>query len=163
MKRMIIFDRDGTLVVDYGYTHKVEDLRWMKGALQLLHELNQMGILVVVATNQSGIGRGYYSQEEVNIFHAQMSHEAKLKGGKIESFYVCPHLPDINGMPVCSCRKPNPGMLINAMKDFNVYSEECIFVGNSRSDFEAANKAEMQFVLVEKELDIDKVLEACKC
>ena len=72
MKKMVIFDRDGTIIIDHGYTHKVTDLEWMNGAIELLRVLNQMGIYVVVATNQSGIGRGYYSQEDVGLFHSQM-------------------------------------------------------------------------------------------
>ncbi len=163
MKKLVIFDRDGTIIVDHGYTHKVKDLRWMKGALQMLQELNQIGMPVVVATNQSGIGRGYYSQEDVNIFHAQMSLDVRLNGGKIDAFYVCPHSPDLNGLPACTCRKPNPGLLIQAMIDFNVLSEECVFVGNSNSDLEAAKKLDMQFIFVNNELDINTILESCKC
>ena len=163
MKKMVIFDRDGTIIIDHGYTHKVTDLEWMNGAIELLRVLNQMGIYVVVATNQSGIGRGYYSQEDVGLFHSQMSIEVKANGGKIDTFYVCPHSPDLNGFPTCRCRKPNPGMLLSAMHDFNVAPEECIFVGNSESDLEAAKKSGIEFVLVDREIDAKEILELCKC
>ena len=163
MKKMVIFDRDGTIIIDHGYTHKLKDLKWMTGAIELLRGLNEIGICVVVATNQSGIGRGYFSQEEVRLFHAQMSIEAKANGGKIDTFYICPHSPDLNGLPACSCRKPNPGMLVSAMQDFHVNPEECIFVGNSESDLEAAKKIGIEFVHVDREIDVNKIMELCKC
>ena len=163
MKRLVIFDRDGTLIVDNGYTYKIKDLKWMKGATQLLRELNQVGITVVVATNQSGIGRSYFSLEEVIEFHSQMSREAEMSGGKIECFYICPHTPDLNGLPECSCRKPNPGMLISAMQDFSIQEKQCLFIGNSESDFEAAKNAGIDFIHVNSDLDVNKVLETCKC
>jgi HAD superfamily hydrolase (TIGR01662 family) len=163
MKKLVVFDRDGTLIIDYGYTHKIRDLKWMKGAIQLVRELHQLGVMVVVATNQSGIGRGYFSQEEVAVFHSQMSLEIEMGGGKIQSFYICPHAPDLHGLPECGCRKPNPGMLKLAMKDFGIKPEQCVFIGNSESDSEAAKNAGVDFVLVEGYIDVSKVLETCKC
>jgi D-glycero-D-manno-heptose 1,7-bisphosphate phosphatase len=163
MKKLVVFDRDGTLIVDNGYTHDTKDLKWVKGATQLLRELNEKGVIVVVATNQSGIGRGYFTFEEVKEFHAQMSREILINGGKIESFYVCPHAPGSEGLPECKCRKPNPGMLVSAMQDFNVTPEQCLFIGNSQSDLEAAKNAGIDFILVGSHLHVKKVLEACKC
>jgi D-glycero-D-manno-heptose 1,7-bisphosphate phosphatase len=147
MKKLVIFDRDGTLNIDSGYTHKIADLIWIEGALSTLSKLNHLGARVAVATNQSGISRGYFTEEQVNVFHTKMRIEAKQAGGSIDKFYICPHQPGEGEEPICPCRKPNPGMLNTAMSEFAVNKEECIFVGNSFCDKLAAERAGLDFHL----------------
>jgi D-glycero-D-manno-heptose 1,7-bisphosphate phosphatase len=164
MKKLVIFDRDGTLNIDSGYTHKVADLIWVPGALSTLSKLNHLGAKVAVATNQSGISRGFFTKEQVNLFHTRMTMEAKKAGGNIEKFYICPHQPSDKEEPICPCRKPNPGMLNTAVSEFGVNKEDCIFVGNSSSDKLAAERAGLDFHLANgTNHDFEQLIQRITC
>ena len=164
MKKLVIFDRDGTLNFDTGYTHKVADLVWTEGSLSTLSELHLLGVKVAIATNQSGISRGYFTEEQVNFFHANMRFEAKKAGGNIDKFYICPHQPGDGQEPICPCRKPNPGMLDKAVSDFSLSKEECIFVGNSSCDKLAAERAGLDFHLANgTNKNFEQLIQRIKC
>ena len=142
--KAVFFDRDGTLNVDVNYLYKIEELCWTENALAALAYLHERGYLVFVVTNQSGIARGYYSVEEMEKLHAYMRGEAERAGGAIEKFYYCPHHKDgvlAEYSVECSCRKPKPGMLLQAFAEYDLDKEACFLVGDSDRDVEAARSA----------------------
>ena len=139
----MIFDRDKTLIEDNGYTFKVSDLKWRPGVIELLKHLSFMQVHLAVATNQSGIGRNYFTKSQVNEFHSEMKAHLSRIGILEMTFFVCPHDPTKTN---CECRKPKPGLLIEAMNHFSVRCDETIFVGDKLSDAQAASSAKVDFV-----------------
>lgn len=138
----VLFDRDGTLIRDDGYTHKPEALEWLPGAVEAIRRVNDAGRLAIVVTNQAGVARGYYDQSAVDRFHAHMQAELRAQGAHIDAFYSCPfheagivrefayaNHPD---------RKPNPGMLRRAMVEWDISPELTFLVGDADSDVAAA-------------------------
>jgi D-glycero-D-manno-heptose 1,7-bisphosphate phosphatase len=142
MRRPAAFlDRDGVLNVDHGYTHKPEQLEWIEGAAQAVRLLNEAGYYVLVVTNQSGIARGFYDKAAVNSFHASMQDGLSAHGAHIDAFYYCPHHPDgaISSLAVrCRCRKPGPGMLEQAAREWPIDVEASFLIGDKDDDLAAA-------------------------
>ena len=117
-KKAIFFDRDGVLNEDDGYVHSMDRLGWGEGAREAVARLSKEGWLLFVVTNQSGVARGYYTEEDVRLLHEEMNEEFRRYGGEITEFFYCPHLPGAKVArydKVCSCRKPAPGMILEAM------------------------------------------------
>lgn len=141
----VIFDRDGVLNLDHGYVGQVERLEWMPGAKVAVKRLNAAGVVVLVATNQSGVARGYFDEAAVNQVHAAMQADLAALEARIDGFYVCPFLPEAPipayAHPDHPDRKPNPGMLFKALKDWSLDPETVILVGDKDSDLEAAARA----------------------
>ena len=148
----VFFDRDGVLNVDHGYTYRQQDFIWIPGALQTIRYFNELGYLVFVVTNQSGIARGYYTEEDVQVLHEFMKQEVAKYGGHIDAFYYCPH--HIQGkVPqyslVCNCRKPAPGMLLTAITEWDVAVEASVMIGDKISDMQAAETVGIRGYLFE--------------
>jgi D-glycero-D-manno-heptose 1,7-bisphosphate phosphatase len=144
VQKAVFFDRDGVLNVDYGYVHKPQDFKWMYGAVDAIKYLKQMGFVVVVVTNQSGIARGMYTETDVVHLHHWMNEFLDSQGTKIDHFYYCPHYVHgcIEKYSIeCSCRKPEPGMILEAIKDLNIDTSSSFLVGDKHSDLEAAEGA----------------------
>ena len=145
MKAKAVFlDRDGVLNVDVAYLYKVSDLRWIDGAKEALAYLNTQGYKLFVVTNQSGIARGYYTVDDMNTLHNHMQAELNQCGAKIEKFYYCPHHPK-GALPEytmeCSCRKPQPGMILRAFAEYDIDKAQSFLIGDKDSDLEAAANA----------------------
>lgn len=142
--KAVFFDRDGVLNVDVAYLYKIADLRWVDGAKEAVAYLTRQGYQIFVVTNQSGIARGYYTVEQMNELHAYMQQEIAAAGGKIEKIYYCPHHKE-GAVPEytcdCSCRKPKPGMLLQAMAEYDIDKESSFLIGDSPRDVEAAQTA----------------------
>jgi len=143
-RRAVFFDRDGVINLDRGYTYRTEDVEWVEGALAAISYFNQNGFIVIIVTNQSGIARGYYTDEDVNLLHAWMNSQLKIQGAHIDGFYYCPHHP--KGIVAelqkdCDCRKPAPGMIKRAIADWNIDPNQSFLVGDKESDVEAAKAA----------------------
>lgn len=136
------FDRDGTLIVDHGYTFRPEDLVWQPGAIDAIRACNAAGLLVIVVTNQSGVARGYFGVDDVAVFHAAMSVALDGEGARIDAFYHCPYHGDGTVLRYCVAdhpeRKPNPGMLRRAMLEMPVDSARSFMVGDTDADLGAA-------------------------
>lgn len=145
--KAVLFDRDGVLNLDEGYTHKPEDLVWTPGARAAIGRLNAAGVKVIVVTNQSGVARGLYDLAAVDRFHAEMQRQLGREGAKIDAFYACPYHKDAKieawRHPDHPDRKPNPGMLLAALRDFGLAPEETLMIGDRESDMEAARRAGM--------------------
>jgi len=138
----ILFDRDGTLIVDEGYTHKIENLDWQPGAIEAIRAVNDSGALAIVVTNQSGIARGYYSETDMRRFHAHMQSELAHHGAHIDAFYYCPHHGEGSVAAFAHAdhpdRKPNPGMLRRALLEWPIDRARCVVIGDSELDIGAA-------------------------
>ena len=137
-RRAIFLDRDGVLNEDRGYVYRPKDLTWCKGAMDALVQLAAADFLLIVVTNQSGVARGYYREEDVIAFHAAMQLQlSSARGIELDAFYYCPHHPQgtVTGFTkVCTCRKPQPGLLNQARRDFSISLKDSWMVGDKPTD-----------------------------
>ncbi|WP_308910064.1 HAD-IIIA family hydrolase [Pseudokordiimonas caeni] len=135
----VIFDRDNTLVEDHGYTWKVEDLKWLPGAVDAIRKINDGDRRVFVATNQAGIAKGHYRQDDMHRFHAAMQAALHEAGAHIDGFFFCPHHPEgvVPHLAVpCDCRKPGTGMLQQMSTAFDLDLAGSVIVGDKLTDVE---------------------------
>ena len=131
-KRALFLDRDGVINKDVEFLHRVEDLEYMPGIFKLCEEFQKRGFLIFVITNQSGIARGYFTEEDFQILSKKIHADFQSRGITITKTYHCPHLPEITGD--CECRKPKPGMILKAQREFRLDLGESILVGDSERD-----------------------------
>jgi D-glycero-D-manno-heptose 1,7-bisphosphate phosphatase len=148
-----ILDRDGVLNVDHGYVGDPDRLEWIPGAISAVKRLNDAGLLVIVATNQSGVARGLFTLADLERVHEKMGADLAAAGAHIDAFYVCPYLPDA---PVAAFahpdhpdRKPNPGMILKALAEWDIDPTRAILIGDSERDLEAGRRAGVRGVLFE--------------
>ncbi len=142
---LVILDRDGVINYDSeNYIKSPEEWKPYPRSLSAIAELNKAGHKVVVATNQSGVGRGYYSLSILEEIHHKMKAALQEVGGHLDGIYFCPHHPDDG----CECRKPKPGMLLAIARDFPALFPEAVFIGDSARDMMAAKQAGCRGVLV---------------
>lgn len=137
LKRAIFLDRDGTLNFDSGYLHRIEDWRWLPGAIEGLRAFREAGYLLVVATNQSGIARGYYDQSQLTRLEEWVNTQLQEQGCPIDAWFHCPHLPGSG----CYCRKPAPGMILEASVFLGIDLARSWMLGDRSSDIEAGLRA----------------------
>ena len=140
-KPVAFLDRDGVLNVDHGYVHQPERLEWVTGAPEAVRLLNEAGIPVIVITNQSGVARGYFGETDVQQFHAHVQEQLRARGAHVDAFYYCPHHPQgtvAEFAIACDCRKPKPGMLERAARDFAVDRGRSFLIGDKDDDVAAA-------------------------
>ncbi len=144
-RKAAFLDRDGVLNLDYGYVHRVEDLHWVQGAMAAVRRINQAGYLTVIITNQSGIGRGYYDEAAMNAVHAALIDQFQAAGARIDAIYACPYHPDARieafRHPDHPDRKPNPGLLLRAIADWNIDPAVSFMIGDKDTDMQAAAAA----------------------
>lgn len=133
--KLIILDRDGVINIEReDFIKNVDEWEEIPESLEAIANLTQSGFKVVVCTNQSGIGRGFYTMETLNSIHEKMHKRVEQAGGKIAAIFFCPHKPNDN----CDCRKPKPGMIKEIFERFNIDDPTAIiFVGDSIRDLEA--------------------------
>lgn len=139
-RRAVFLDRDGTINVDYGWVWRTNQLRLLPGVASAIRRLNQAGYLVIVVSNQSCVGRGYCTEEDVNQFNLQLNRELRRRGAHIDAFYFCPHHPTkAKGeyRRSCNCRKPKPGLIKQAMRDFDISPQGSFMIGDAPKDVKA--------------------------
>ena len=159
--KLIILDRDGVVNQDSDdYIKSPDEWKPIDGSLEAIARLNHAGYTVAIASNQSGLARGYFDIEVLTAMHNKMDELLAKIGGRIDAVFYCPHGPDDS----CHCRKPKPGMLLDIGQRFNVPLRKVIFVGDSITDINAANNAHAQAVLVRtgKGMKAEKILQAEK-
>ena len=140
----VFLDRDGVINVDRGYTYRVEDLQFVPGSVPAMQSLHSAGWRLVVVTNQSGLARGLYSDDDYARFTARMRTELLAAGVRLDAVLHCPHLPDAAVAAYrqqCDCRKPAPGMLLRAARELSLSLPDSVIVGDRLSDVQAGRAA----------------------
>jgi D,D-heptose 1,7-bisphosphate phosphatase len=146
----VLLDRDGVLNEDRGHVHAPGEFGWMPGAVEAVKWLNDEGYLVMVVTNQAGIARGLYTEDEYRAFERWISDRLRERGAHIDAWYHCPHHPTVGVgelRVVCDCRKPAPGMLLRAIDEWELDPSRCLFLGDKDTDLEAARGAGIEGAL----------------
>ncbi|NPA65749.1 MAG: D-glycero-beta-D-manno-heptose 1,7-bisphosphate 7-phosphatase [Epsilonproteobacteria bacterium] len=141
-KPALFLDRDGVINIEKNYLYKKEDFEFIDGIFELCRYFQEKGYMIFVVTNQSGIARGYYSEEDFLTLTKWMEAEFTKQGITINKTYYCPHHPDITGK--CKCRKPSPGMLLQAEKEFGIDLKQSVIVGDKKRDIEAGLNAGLE-------------------
>lgn len=143
--KLVLLDRDGVINFDSDdYIKSPAEWKAIPGSLEAIAKLNKAGIKVCVITNQSGVGRGYYSVETLEAMHCKMRDELQVLGGEITDILFCPHTPD----QICICRKPNTGMLDLLEKRFKISVAGVPFIGDTAKDLELASRKSCKPILV---------------
>ena len=141
---VIFLDRDNTIIHDHGYVHRIEDLRFIDGALQALKLFAEHGIDVFIVTNQGGIAKEIFDLAQLERFHSAMLKEINEHGGKIKDIVFCPHHPESVTEELatpCGCRKPEPGLIKLLAIKWKLDLSLSIMIGDRDSDVEAGNRA----------------------
>ena len=144
MNSAIFFDRDGVLNHEVGYLHEIEKFKWIDGAIDAIKFCNEQKFLAVVVTNQSGVARGFYTEDDVKKIHSFMQSELEKFGAHIDAFYYCPHHPEGNVTAyrkICDCRKPAPGLILRACRELEINPANSILIGDSERDIESGRRA----------------------
>jgi D-glycero-D-manno-heptose 1,7-bisphosphate phosphatase len=139
MNKAMFIDRDGVINIDRGHVFLKEDFEFSPGIFDLCRKYNDAGYLIVVFTNQAGIAKGIYTEDAFLKLTDWMIAEFKKNGIIISKVCYCPHHPDVTGS--CNCRKPEPGMILQAIEEFDLDIKECILIGDMESDLEAGRRA----------------------
>lgn len=143
--RLVILDRDGVINEDReDFVRCSADWVPIEGSLRAIERLNRRGILVAIATNQSGLARGMFALSDLDAIHQTLARELSELGGHVDGIFVCPHGPSEG----CDCRKPRPGLLLQAGRTLGVRAEDTVFVGDRDTDLRAAEAASVQPILV---------------
>ncbi len=146
MKKAIFLDRDGTLNIDYGYVHEIDNFKFIDGAIDALRELKKMGYMLVLVTNQSGIARGYFSEDQFLQLTEWMDWSLAEQDVDLDGIYYCPHHPEGKGeyKEDCDCRKPKSGMLLQAIKELKIDPGQSVMVGDKIEDLKAGIGAKVK-------------------
>lgn len=145
----LLLDRDGTLNVDCGWVHRPDDFRWIEGAREAIRWANDRRILVFVITNQAGIARGYYTENEFHAFTAWIDRDLAACGAHVDATYYCPHHPSEGLGPYrrqCHCRKPAPGLIERALAEWGFDPARSVMIGDAEHDVDAAVAAGIRAV-----------------
>lgn len=165
MKYKVAFlDRDGTINVEKNYLYKISDFEFLPGVIEGLKALQDNGYLLVIITNQSGIGRGYYTVEDIEHLHQWMIEQLKMHGISVSGIYFCPHLPDAQVEKyrcVCECRKPKTGMYWKAIHDLSeVYEldlKNSVAIGDNERDLSICSEIGMRGILLGHKCNLEQV------
>ena len=153
-------DRDGVLVEDTGYAYRIEDLKVLPDVSHTLKKLQDRGYLLIVISNQAGVARGYFGEEDVKVFHQELARRVEAESGaKIDAFYFCPHHPQGTIAAYtqnCECRKPGIALLKQAGRDFVIDWDKSFFVGDRSSDIDCAINAKIRGFQIESGYDMHK-------
>lgn len=147
LKRPALFlDRDGVINKDCGFVYKIKDLIYEKKIFKIVRHYYERNFLIIIISNQSGIGRKIYTEKLLDKFNNKIKKDFLSKKILISDVYICPHHPNDN----CKCRKPQPTMINEAIKDWNIDRSKSLMIGDKFSDYEAAKKARINFFYKEK-------------
>lgn len=164
MNKAVFLDRDGTINVEKNYLHKIEDFEFLVGAIDGMKILQDVGFKLIIITNQSGIARGYYTENDFKILNNWMVAEIEKYSVRIDAVYYCPHLPDaqiIKYRVACNCRKPKLGLYEQAVKELSVDINHSWTIGDKLRDCSVCDKTECKGFLVGENEDA-KIIEHIK-
>ncbi|MFI4869969.1 MAG: D-glycero-alpha-D-manno-heptose-1,7-bisphosphate 7-phosphatase [Steroidobacterales bacterium] len=145
--KVVVLDRDGTVVFDREYLSDPAGLKFLPGAAEGLRRLHELGYRLVVVTNQSGVGRGVFSLDRLQAMNQRLIEMVRSTGAELSGIYYCPHAPDAG----CECRKPATGLLLQAASDLGFKPSCVIVIGDKRSDVEFGRRAGATTILVSAE------------
>lgn len=137
MQKAVFLDRDGVINIEKNYLYKIEDFEFVQGVFSSLSHLQNLGYKLFIITNQSGIGRGYYTQEDFDKLTSWMKNEFSKNGIEISQVELCPHEPDFG----CNCRKPKTAMIENISKNYSIDFDASWLIGDKNSDIKCAQNA----------------------
>ncbi|MEK9656762.1 MAG: HAD family hydrolase [bacterium] len=175
-KKAIFLDRDGVLITDTGYINHPDKIQWLYKVPEALQLFKKAGYLLIVISNQSGIARRYFNEKTVNNIHQHMNQHLNTYNSQITHFYYCPHHPG-NNIPTeikknnpyiktCHCRKPNPGMILQAQKDYTINLSQSYLIGDKTGDIQAGNSLNIKSIAVlsgqEQTFESTKTWAVCK-
>ena len=143
----VLLDRDGTINADPGYLSDPGAVELLPGAAEGLRRMREMGLGLIVVTNQSAIGRGYFDLDRLEEIHERLREILEAEGVALDAIYFCPHKPDDG----CSCRKPGTGMVEKAMEEFGFDPEQCFMIGDKESDIELGRRVGATTFLIRSE------------
>lgn len=150
LSKAIFLDRDGVLNVDSGYTYRPSDLIVPENVPESLKVLQDKGFKLVVITNQSGVARGFFSLDEVHAFHRSMQREMLARAGvRLDHFYICPHYPGAKVAvydQTCRCRKPEPGLILQAAQELRLDLSHSWMIGDRDSDIQCGQRAKVKTI-----------------
>ena len=146
MNKALFLDRDGIINIDYGHVHKIEDFKFTDFIFDFCKKYYDEGYMLIVVTNQAGIGKKLYTEEDFIILNKWMEEQFIKNGINLTKVYYCPHTPQ----DMCDCRKPQPGMFLKAIKEFDIDPNSSVAIGDKMSDLEAANKAGIKTLIFKK-------------
>ena len=150
--RAVFLDRDGTINVEKSYVHRIEDFEFIPGAIEALQLLARANINIIVVSNQAGIGKGLFSETDLATINRYMTGQLLHHRVKLAGIYCCPHHPQATVSryrQICSCRKPNPGLLVMAMRQRGIGASDAVMIGDRNSDVEAGRVLGLTTYLVE--------------
>ena len=155
MNKAIFLDRDGTINVDYGYVGSVDRFKFIDGAIEALKILYDLGYLLIVISNQSGVGRGFFTCDDVEYVNRYILEELEKKGVVISAIYYCPHVDSDN----CDCRKPKLKLFYDAVKKYNIDLNSSYAIGDKERDLSICDVEDVNGILL-SEASCDKYI--CK-
>lgn len=148
MRRAIFLDRDGVLNVEKTFVLSPSEMELYPGVAQAVRKINESSFLAIVVTNQSAVARNYITEDELQAIHQELSRQLDMHGAYLDALYYCPHREELNEtfenrdyIVNCECRKPNPGMLVQAARDYDIDLAGSYLIGDSARDIEAGKKA----------------------
>jgi D-glycero-D-manno-heptose 1,7-bisphosphate phosphatase len=150
-RRAVFIDRDGTISEEVGYVNHVSRYRVFPYAAEAIRVLNDAGWLAILVTNQAGVARGYFKEEIIGHVHEILTAELAQGGARLDAIYYCPHHPSVGEEPYrldCDCRKPRPGLIERAAREFSLDLAACWMVGDRYSDTELARNAGVRAAFV---------------
>lgn len=143
MNKALFLDRDGVININHGHVHTIEKFDFINGIFDLCRFFQNAGYLIFVITNQAGIGKGFYTLQEFKKLNQWMLDVFSNNGINIIKTYFCPHTPE----DMCDCRKPNPGLILEAQKEYNIDLKKSVFIGDKESDMLAGKRANVGTLL----------------
>lgn len=157
--KALLLDRDGVINVNHGYVHTPEQTDWLPGIFELCALARDAGYALIVVTNQAGIARGFYDVAQFRAYTQWMHEQFAARGVPLLATYFCPHHPQaaLDAWRLdCGCRKPQPGMILAALRDFHLQACNCILIGDKRSDQQAGRAAGIERSWLLDELPVDR-------
>jgi D-glycero-D-manno-heptose 1,7-bisphosphate phosphatase len=156
--KAVFLDRDGVLNREMGdYVRRLEDFHILEHNIEPLKTLRDRGYLLIVATNQGGLAKGWYTEDELAKMHAQLTEVYSKHGVEFTDIFYCPHHPDFTGD--CDCRKPKPGLLLRGIEKYDIDPAQSYFIGDRERDVQAGTAAGLKGILIESNQPISEVLD----
>lgn len=149
--RAVFLDRDGTINEEVGYLSRLEELKIFDNAAEAIRRLREQGFLAVVITNQSGVARGFFGEDFILTVHDRINEFLAERGTRLDAIYYCPHHPKYGNekyRKACSCRKPEPGLLLKAAEEMDIDLEKSYMVGDMPRDIDTARRVGAKGILV---------------